>query len=39
MCEQQSPSSWDVGGLPKSISPIINTVDNSVDKILDIIFL
>jgi hypothetical protein len=36
MCEPQSPSGWDIGGLPKSISPINNTIDDSVDKILDI---
>jgi hypothetical protein len=36
MCEQESPSGWDNGGLPKSISPINNTIDDSIDKILDI---
>jgi hypothetical protein len=39
MCEKESPSGWDNGGLLKSISPITNTVDDSVDKVLDIIFL
>jgi hypothetical protein len=39
MCEQQNPSSWDIGGLPKSISPIINTIDDSIDKVLDISIL
>jgi hypothetical protein len=39
MCEQQSPSGWDNGGLPKSISPINNTIDDSVDKVLDISIL
>jgi hypothetical protein len=38
MCEQQSPSGWDIGGLPKSISPITKTVDDAVDKVLDINF-
>jgi hypothetical protein len=38
MCEQQSPSGWDNGGLPKSISPIKNTIDDAVDKVLDISF-
>jgi hypothetical protein len=36
MCEKESPSGWDIGGLPKFINPIINTVDDSVDKVLDI---
>jgi hypothetical protein len=35
MCEQQNPSSWNIGGLPKSINPITNTVDGAVDKVLD----
>jgi hypothetical protein len=39
MCEQESPSGWDIGGLPKSISPINNTIDDSVDKVLDISIL
>jgi hypothetical protein len=36
MCDPQTPSAWDIGGLPKSISPINNTIDDSVDKVLDI---
>jgi hypothetical protein len=36
MCEKENPSSWDIGGFPKSISPINNTIDDSVDKVLDI---
>jgi hypothetical protein len=39
MCEQESPSGWDNGGLPKSINPIKNTIDDAVDKVLDISFL
>jgi hypothetical protein len=39
MCEKESPSGWDIGGLPKSISPITQTVDDSVDLVLDISFL
>lgn len=39
MCEPDSPSGWGIGGLPKSISPITNTVDDSVDKVLDISIL
>jgi hypothetical protein len=39
MCEKESPSAWDIGGLPKSISPISNTIDDAVDKVLDISFL
>ena len=39
MCERESPSGWDIGGLPKSISPITQTVDDSVDIVLDISFL
>jgi hypothetical protein len=38
MCESQTPSAWDIGGLPKSISPINKTIDNAVDKVLDINF-
>ncbi len=38
MCEKESPSGWDNGGLPKSISPISNTIDDAVDKVLDISF-
>jgi hypothetical protein len=39
MCKPESPSGWDIGGLPKSISPINNTIDGAVDKILDISIL
>jgi hypothetical protein len=39
MCEKESPYGWDNGGLQKSISPIINTIDNAVDKVLDISLL
>jgi hypothetical protein len=39
MCESQTPSGWDIGGLPKSISPIKNSVDDAVDSVLDISFL
>jgi hypothetical protein len=39
MCEKESPSGWDNGGLRKSISPISNTIDDAVDKVLDISFL
>jgi len=38
MCETESPSGWDNGGLPKSISPINKTIDDAVDKVLDINF-
>jgi hypothetical protein len=39
MCEKESPSGWDNGGLLKSISPISNTIDDAVDKVLDISLL
>ena len=39
MCEKEGPSGWDNGGLPKSISPIINTIDDLIDKVLDISIL
>jgi hypothetical protein len=39
MCEKENPSGWDNGGLPKSISPISNTIDDAVDNVLNINFL
>jgi hypothetical protein len=39
MCKQETLSGWDIGGLPKSIIPINNTVDDAVDKVLNISFL
>jgi hypothetical protein len=36
MYEQQGPSSWNFVGLPKSINTITNTIDDAVDKVLDI---
>jgi hypothetical protein len=35
MCEEEI-SGWDVGGLPKEIFPVKSTVDDAVDKVLDI---
>jgi hypothetical protein len=35
MCETIKPSSWDQGGILRDISPVIKTIDNAVDAVLD----
>lgn len=32
-------SGWDIGGLPKSMSPVTRTIDDAVDAVLDISWL
>ena len=39
MCILESPSGWDIGGLPKDIFPIKTTIDDMVDAILDLYIL